>query len=138
MIWFGKSFIQFCKSFIVLIKLVSTRSCSSARVGGATRTAAVSSRLGSSCGAAGQQSRSCAHLLRAARVTPLACKAFPARSPSCHPHNGLATPTLEDAAYSTTQHHVSTVRNLHSHSELVPPPAVQPSLGTLWTLLPVC
>ena len=32
MIWFGKSFIQFCKSFINLIKLVSTRTCSSARV----------------------------------------------------------------------------------------------------------
>ena len=32
MIWFGKSFIKFCKSFITLIKLVSTRTCSSARV----------------------------------------------------------------------------------------------------------
>ena len=32
MIWFGKSFIKFCKSFINLIKLVSTRTCSSARV----------------------------------------------------------------------------------------------------------
>ena len=32
MIWFGKSFIKFCKSFIDLIKLVSTRTCSSARV----------------------------------------------------------------------------------------------------------
>ena len=32
MIWFGKSFINFCKSFINLIKLVSTRTCSSARV----------------------------------------------------------------------------------------------------------
>ena len=35
MIWFGKSFIKFCKSFINLIKLVSTRICSSARVRGA-------------------------------------------------------------------------------------------------------
>ena len=34
MIWFGKSFIKFCKSFINLIKLVSTRTCSSARVRG--------------------------------------------------------------------------------------------------------
>ena len=33
MIWFGKSFINFYKSFINLIKLVSTRTCSSARVG---------------------------------------------------------------------------------------------------------
>ena len=32
MIWFGKSFIKFCRSFINLIKLVSTRTCSSARV----------------------------------------------------------------------------------------------------------
>ena len=32
MIWFGKSFIEFCESFINLIKLVSTRTCSSARV----------------------------------------------------------------------------------------------------------
>ena len=32
MIWFGKSFIKFCKSFINLIKLVSTRTCSPARV----------------------------------------------------------------------------------------------------------
>ena len=32
MIWFGKSFIKFCKIFINLIKLVSTRTCSSARV----------------------------------------------------------------------------------------------------------
>ena len=32
MIWFGKSFIKFCKSFINLIKLVSTGTCSSARV----------------------------------------------------------------------------------------------------------
>ena len=32
MIWFGKSFIKFCKSFTNLIKLVSTRTCSSARV----------------------------------------------------------------------------------------------------------
>ena len=32
MIWFGKSFIKFCKSFINLIKLVSTRTCSLARV----------------------------------------------------------------------------------------------------------
>ena len=32
MIWFGKSFIEFCKSFINLIKLVSTLTCSSARV----------------------------------------------------------------------------------------------------------
>ena len=32
MIWFCKSFIKFCKSFINLIKLVSTRTCSSARV----------------------------------------------------------------------------------------------------------
>ena len=32
MIWFGKSFIKFFKSFINLIKLVSTRTCSSARV----------------------------------------------------------------------------------------------------------
>ena len=29
MIWFGKSLIKFCKSFINLIKLVSTRTCSS-------------------------------------------------------------------------------------------------------------
>ena len=36
MIWFGKSFIEFCKSFINLIKLVSTRTCSSARVRGYT------------------------------------------------------------------------------------------------------
>ena len=41
MIWFGKSFIKFCKSFINLIKLVSTRSCSSARV----RTGVVSESL---------------------------------------------------------------------------------------------
>ena len=32
MIWFDKSFIKFCKSFINLIKLVSTLICSSARV----------------------------------------------------------------------------------------------------------
>ena len=32
MIWFGKSLIKFCKSFINLIKLVSTRTSSSARV----------------------------------------------------------------------------------------------------------
>ena len=32
MIWFGKIFIKFCKSFINLIKLFSTRTCSSARV----------------------------------------------------------------------------------------------------------
>ena len=32
MIWFGKSFIKFCKSFINFIKLVSTQTCSSARV----------------------------------------------------------------------------------------------------------
>ena len=32
MIWFGKSFIKFCKSFMNLMKLVSTRTCSSARV----------------------------------------------------------------------------------------------------------
>ena len=32
MIWFGKGFIKFCKSFFNLIKLVSTRTCSSARV----------------------------------------------------------------------------------------------------------
>ena len=32
MMWFGKSFIELCKSFIDLIKLVSTRTCSSARV----------------------------------------------------------------------------------------------------------
>ena len=32
MIWFGKSFIKFCRSFINLIKLVSTRISSSARV----------------------------------------------------------------------------------------------------------
>ena len=32
MIWFGKSFIKFCKSFIDLMKLVSTLTCSSARV----------------------------------------------------------------------------------------------------------
>ena len=32
MIWLGKSFIKFCKSFINLIKLVSTRTCSLARV----------------------------------------------------------------------------------------------------------
>ena len=32
MIWFGKSFIKFCKSFINLIKLVSTLTCSLARV----------------------------------------------------------------------------------------------------------
>ena len=32
MIWFGKSFIKSCKSFINFIKLVSTLTCSSARV----------------------------------------------------------------------------------------------------------
>ena len=32
MTWLGKSFIKFCKSFINSIKLVSTRTCSSARV----------------------------------------------------------------------------------------------------------
>ena len=32
MIWFGKSFIKICKSFINLIKLVSTRTCRLARV----------------------------------------------------------------------------------------------------------
>ena len=32
MIWFVKSFIKFCKRFINLIKLVSTLTCSSARV----------------------------------------------------------------------------------------------------------
>ena len=32
MIWFGKSFIKFCKSYINLKKLFSTRTCSSARV----------------------------------------------------------------------------------------------------------
>ena len=32
MIWFGYSFIKFCKSFINLIKLFSARTCSSARV----------------------------------------------------------------------------------------------------------
>ena len=32
MIWFGKSFIKFCKSFINLMKLVSTQTSSSARV----------------------------------------------------------------------------------------------------------
>ena len=32
MIWFGKSIIKFCKSFINLIKLVSALTCSSARV----------------------------------------------------------------------------------------------------------
>ena len=32
MIWSGKSFIEFYKSFLNLIKLVSTRTCSSARV----------------------------------------------------------------------------------------------------------
>ena len=32
MIWFGKSFIKFCKNFINLIKLVSTQTCSLARV----------------------------------------------------------------------------------------------------------
>ena len=32
MIWFGKSFIKFCKNFINLLKLFSTRTCSSARV----------------------------------------------------------------------------------------------------------
>ena len=32
MIWFGKRFNKFRKSFINLIKLVSTRTCSSARV----------------------------------------------------------------------------------------------------------
>ena len=32
MIWFGKSFIKFCKSFINSIKLVSTRTCRLARV----------------------------------------------------------------------------------------------------------
>ena len=31
-IWLGKSFVKFCKSFINLIKLVSARTCSSARV----------------------------------------------------------------------------------------------------------
>ena len=32
MMWFGKSFIKFCRSFIKLIKLLSTQTCSSARV----------------------------------------------------------------------------------------------------------
>ena len=32
MTWFCKRFIKFCKSFINLIKLISTRTCSSARV----------------------------------------------------------------------------------------------------------
>ena len=32
MIWFGKSFIKFSKSFINLIKLVSALTCSLARV----------------------------------------------------------------------------------------------------------
>ena len=32
MIWFDKSFIKFCRSFINLIKLLSTKTCSSARV----------------------------------------------------------------------------------------------------------
>ena len=32
LIRFGKSFIKFCKSFIDLIKIVNTRTCSSARV----------------------------------------------------------------------------------------------------------
>ena len=33
MIWFGKSFIKFCKIFInLIIKLVSTQTCSLARV----------------------------------------------------------------------------------------------------------
>ena len=32
MIWFGKGFIKFCKSFINLTKLDSTLTCSSARV----------------------------------------------------------------------------------------------------------
>ena len=31
MVWFGKSFIKFCRSFINLIKLVKTRTCSSVR-----------------------------------------------------------------------------------------------------------
>ena len=37
MIWFGKSFIKFCKSFINLIKLVSTLTFSSVRVRGRLR-----------------------------------------------------------------------------------------------------
>ena len=32
MVWFGKSFIKFCRSFINLIKLVGTQTRSSARV----------------------------------------------------------------------------------------------------------
>ena len=36
--WFVKSFIKFCKGFIKLIKLVSTRTCSSARVRAAAST----------------------------------------------------------------------------------------------------
>ena len=32
MIWFDKSFIKFCRSFINLIKLLTTKTCSSARV----------------------------------------------------------------------------------------------------------
>ena len=32
MIWSGKRFIKFCKSFVDLINFVSTRTCSQARV----------------------------------------------------------------------------------------------------------
>ena len=44
MIWFGKIFIKFCKSFITLIKLVSTRTCNSARVRHVTELVLVSVR----------------------------------------------------------------------------------------------
>ena len=42
MIWFGKSFIKFCKSFINLMKLVCTRTCSSARIRAQTKDVCVS------------------------------------------------------------------------------------------------
>ena len=48
MIWFGKSFINFGKSFIKSIKLVSTRTCSLARVRTELAIAKIASvRLGS-------------------------------------------------------------------------------------------
>ena len=43
MMWFGKSFINFCKSFINLVKIVSTRTCSSPRVRMKARHAQVAS-----------------------------------------------------------------------------------------------
>ena len=45
MIWFGKSFIKFCKSFINLIKLVSEWRCSLARVRGVSELATVAAGL---------------------------------------------------------------------------------------------